>query len=656
MSNEAKAKQKMYSADALTLNVAKCLIQDFRTVANDCTLYSDHLDALQSGDIRAIRSTTPAVDVNMENPFNVKMDYQIASTLKRYRIKEDLYTDEELREQAIGKFVGVQHRLAALEDVPVNVYTQRVLQGAQVYIRLLLGEFDYDEHSRSCRFGRRASVGVKAREACEAARWNLPISGSLEQIRWFDSEMSQVSCVQEYWAKQRGSDPKRSTYQRCSSLKLTLVPKTFKSYRVIMPNTTIGSYMTYGIGVMLRKRLKAKGYDISILQDTHKSLAKSASVHGMYTTLDLSSASDTISVSLVEYLFPPDWFEIMNQSRIGHVSIPSPHATAQTFDCIESLTFGTMGVGYTFPLQTLVFLSILKSIWAIENGRCRATISVYGDDMIFPSSMYRKVVEVFEEVGFMINIDKTYHEGYFRESCGGDYHRGVDVRPFQPQNGSALVGKISYEAVLYKYINTLLMRWDQYVVAGTIQYLLSEIRRVVGAVKLVPCDYPDDSGLKCPTLSHWNFIQGVEIAKLKSLGNGSYRFPYLRFDALVRKEARHEPYLWLALREQCLDVDRYDRGSDSAWDPNLFVELRKLDTIDANRASLQELIDNQLLIKELVRLGDAPSVLIWLKDENHTVRDISGRRLRRLHAHTTVSGYGRYKRQSGISSFEDRRR
>lgn len=634
-----KVRRTQFSIDALTLNVAKSIIQDFRTVANDHTLYSNHLSGLQNGDMREVRATIPAVDFDTENPYKLKMDYQVASTLKRYRFQKDLYTDKDLKEDAINKFLSVQSRLATYEHRTLCMKTMEVLRGARVIIRQILGEYDYEEHSRSCRFGKRASAGIPALKACEAERWQIPITGSLKQISWFDAEMREYAPVQDYLARQKGSDPNRSTYREVDFLKLTLVPKTYKSLRVIMPNTTIGSYITYGLGTMIRKRLRRVGYDIAKLQVQHKSLAKRASEHGMFTTLDLSSASDTISRSLVQYLLPCDWFEVLDNARIGRVALPNGHI-------IESLTFCTMGVGYTFPLQTLIFLALLKSAWTVENGRCRATISVYGDDMIFPSSLYPTIVALFEDIGFMVNLDKTYHKGNFRESCGGDYCHGWDVRPFQPQNGQAHVGPRTYEAVLYKYVNTLLARWTEYEVAGTLRYLLSEIKRVTGKAKIVPGDFPDDSGIKCPSMRSWSFLDyDRDVAKPKHVGHGSYRFPYLRFIAGVKEEVRHEPYMWLALRDRFLDDSNHHR-LDSPWAPEDF-ELCPLD-------NLRQLVQNKHLIAEMVASGDAPTVLLWRKSENQSVRGISGRRLRRLVAYTTCGGIGHYKRQSGISSFEYR--
>jgi len=619
-------KRKSFTPEVLMQNVAKTLISDFRASSGDPTMYCSHLSALSRGDVGEIRATIPKLDVLNSHPAQFKRDYQIASLFKRYRFEKDLFSDAELVDSSIQKFMDVQSHIANHTLNTVSAFTDRVLSAAAVYISKVLGKYSDEEHRDLCRFGRRASVGVPSRLACEAARWELPLSGSPEQISWFDSEMSHIDCVQEYWINQLDSDPNRSNYQETSSLKLTLVPKTFKSLRAIMPNTTIGSYMSHGLGIIMRNRLKRIGYNLSTLQERHRLLAQRGSVTGYYVTADLSSASDTISVALVNRLFPKDWCDILHRSRIGTVVLPNGCA-------VESQTFCTMGIGYTFPLQTLVFLALLKSINAIMFNRVRCTISVYGDDMIYPRHLHETVARVLGEVGFIMNVDKTFCEGDFRESCGGDYYRGVDVRPFQPQNGPASVGSKTYEAILYKILNGLLRRWSEYEIGATIEYIMSELGRTAGVAKLVPGDFPDDAGIRCPTLRHWSFLTSrTDVATPKNMGHGIYRFSYLRFTANKREETRHEPYLWLALN-----------GGSRAPSGDLREPI-------AVGHPLTKLINN--LCGCDVQVGP----LIWgPHPDDLTVRsNITGRRLRRLASYVVDFGTGRYKRQSGFSCFESR--
>jgi hypothetical protein len=389
--------------------LASSLVSDFQTNLNDTDFCSTYQAMIRLGKIVDVRGLESAAKESM-TVAEFKAAYQIDSLLKRYRFSKDLFRDQELIDKAVMSYRETQDRLAALDLNSLSANCQLVLDLAARYIAKVLGEYDDIECRDLCRFGSGASVGVPARMASEAERWRIPISGSFEQIKWFDSEMSQIPIIKNYLDGQKGSasSEEDATYQLTSSLTLSLVPKSFKSFRAIMPNTTIGSYMSDGIGRIIRKRLKRNGYDIGTLQMRHRHLACQASQHGLLVTADLSSASDSISVALVERLFPPDWMDILHRSRIGLVSLPDGSS-------VESLTFCTMGIGYTFPLQTLVFLALLKAIEAVHFGRLdRRTISVYGDDLIYSSRMHKLVLYYFKWFGFVLNVDKTFAHGHFR--------------------------------------------------------------------------------------------------------------------------------------------------------------------------------------------------------------------------------------------------
>lgn len=629
---------KLFSVEKMMRMTVASLIRDFQGNLNDSGFCSNLQTSIVNGEIPRIRELLPTPDFNSDVS-QFKATYQIESVVKRFRFQKDTYSDADLIKKSIDSFIDTQHRVAAVSLDDVSAFSHTVLDLAAAYIRKVLGLYSDEEHRTLCRFGRRASVGIPAREACEGSRWELPISGSSEQISWFDSEMSQIDSVQEYWIRQLDSDPSRSVYRETSSLKLTLVPKTFKSLRSIMPNTTIGSYMSFGLGEMIRRRLKRAGYDISTLQQRHKYLAREASVHGQHVTLDLSAASDSISVALVQRLFPKDWFDILTRSRIGVVELPDKRR-------IESQTFCTMGIGYTFPLQTLVFLSLLFAVQATMYDRLdRRTISVYGDDMIYAVRMHSQVLSVFEEVGFIVNIDKSFHEGHFRESCGGDYFRGVDVRPFQPRNGATHVSKLAYEAILYKYINGLLMRWSEYEVVETLSYLLSEVVRVAGKAKVVPGDYPDESGIKCSTLGCWVFLSKANSAKVVSVGHGVFRFSYLTFKSDLRKETRHAPYYWLSLRGSDLPYhDNFGRTNSQTMGSGqgTFENNRKLSDETFDRINLACAERTLLIVRR-----DLPECAFRSK--------LTGKRVSRTSTYVTIGHTGRYKRQSGLSCFSGRR-
>jgi len=618
------------SIDCTMRNIAQCMISDFQDNLADPLFCQDFNVALKSQDISRIREAAPAPSFDMDEP-TFKATYQMQSLLKRHRFEKDLFTEDDLKTKAINTFLETQTRIASIDLMEPRL--AGVLHNARRFIARWLGPYDEEEHRSLCRFGRRASVGIPGRLACEAARWELPISGSKCQIEWFDAEMRGIDAVQNYWMHQLESDPpskERSIYHEIDTLKLTFVPKTYKALRGIVPNSTIGSYMSYGLGEMMRKRLKRIGYNIKTLQKRHRELAQIASDWDNLATVDLSSASDSISVALVQQLFPEDWFAVLCKSRIGKLKLPGTNTP------VQMETFCTMGVGYTFPLQTMVFLALVKGIQQYMYPLVHpGTVSVYGDDLIYPVDYHKWVTFFFGKAGFVINQEKSFSSGPFRESCGGDYYRSVDVRPFQPEGGGAKIrGGKSYEAVLYKMINGLLFRWSEYEVRRTLLYLVSELERNGSLIKRVPCDFPDDAGIKCPRIDSWDFLQHARCGRPKYVGHGVFRFPYLTFKVSTRKEDRHDPYYWVALRD-C------NGGLFDYSDP---MQLRAPVSFTVQ------------LINELTGADKrTPQLICKTVGANQSTRSkLTRRRQAHVETHVTVSGDGSYTSQLGTSTFGDR--
>jgi hypothetical protein len=80
---------------------------------------------------------------------------------------------------------------------------------------------------------------------------------------------------------------------------------------------------------------------------------------------------------------------------------------------------------------TVVFLGIERSIGTqMTREGVRALfgrVRVYGDDIIVPVEHVSPVISSLEAFGLKVNTGKSFWRGAFRESCGGDYYRGVDV-------------------------------------------------------------------------------------------------------------------------------------------------------------------------------------------------------------------------------------
>ena len=200
---------------------------------------------------------------------------------------------------------------------------------------------------------------------------------------------------------------------------LFTVPKSTEIDRCACKEPDINMYLQKGVGAHIRSRLKSVSINLDD-QSRNRSLARVGSIDGSLATLDLSSASDTVTRSCVEALLPRDWFLYLNDIRSQAVEVNGTYR--------ETEMFSSMGNGFTFELESLLFWSLCKTTCYLRGHP--GVISVYGDDIIVPSGAYDDVCWVLSEFGFRINPDKSFATGSFRESCGGHYHNGEDVTPF----------------------------------------------------------------------------------------------------------------------------------------------------------------------------------------------------------------------------------
>jgi hypothetical protein len=205
-----------------------------------------------------------------------------------------------------------------------------------------------------------------------------------------------------------------------SGNRVTFVPKTATTERAIAIEPLINIYAQLGLGQMIRRRLKAFAHIDLDDQTVNQQLAREGSIRGFLSTIDLSSASDTVSREVVRALLPDAWFGALDlcRSKVGILdNVPFVYEK-----------FSSMGNGFTFELESLLFWALARSACIISG--CPEMVSVYGDDIIVPVNAYDTLEEILTFFGFKLNRSKSFREGAFRESCGKDYYDGKDVRPF----------------------------------------------------------------------------------------------------------------------------------------------------------------------------------------------------------------------------------
>jgi hypothetical protein len=256
----------------------------------------------------------------------------------------------------------------------------------------------------------------------------------------------------------RPLDPEGSVYSvpvDVSVGKLHFVPKNSKTYRPICIEPVLNSLLQKGYGAVIKRRLRKFGVDL-FDQSRNQELARVGSAEGNLCTIDLKSASDTVSFGLVFNLLPMEWAVRLAECRTGTVECEGV--------LLDLEKFSSMGNGYTFELESLIFfglmsgvVSYLRQIGEIGSEE-RAPIGVYGDDLIIPTCGYDLAIRVLTYCGFEANPQKSYCTGPFRESCGADFFFGQDLRPFY------LREELS-DQVLYSFHNWAVRRGERAIAA-----------------------------------------------------------------------------------------------------------------------------------------------------------------------------------------------
>lgn len=278
----------------------------------------------------------------------------------------------------------------------------------------ILGRFpDTDVESVNGRFGPGATFGDRGRLTTLPDKMSsIP---TLTPAAW----PYHFPWLGTLWSKAVMSAGNRPSYVQGN--RFTTVPKDCTKDRGIAVEPSINLFYQLGYGRVLRGRLRRVGLDLTNGQDVHRRVACKASQDGSFSTIDLSNASDTVCTNLVKLVLPPLWFDALNELRSQKTLFKGRWHTLDKFS--------SMGNGFTFELETLVFLCLILAIRPDSSLEPGKDVYVYGDDIIVPSERSKEVVSALRFCGLTPNMKKTFVSGPFRESCGGDYFLGEDVRP-----------------------------------------------------------------------------------------------------------------------------------------------------------------------------------------------------------------------------------
>jgi hypothetical protein len=366
--------------------------------------------------------------------------YNLSQVLAFFQKRKDLDIGIDREAVAYRKFIESEESCRLVNE-RIQMWNRKkfhfspdvdlILYKAARKISAILGEVPQLEDLRP-RFGPGASTQITKRLASARAKLSEPFCCS-------EDLLPMASCLLEEmpgWVF-RPEDPDRALVPVViHDAKLCFVPKNAKTDRAICVEPSLNSMWQLAIGDDITRRLKRFGVDLSD-QTRNQSLAREGSITGALATLDLSSASDSLSRELVFHLLGYEWATFLDYFRSGFVQYGKVR--------MKLHKFSSMGNGFTFPLESLIFYALASS--CCESKKELERTSVYGDDIIIPVERAPLLIKALSDVGFTTNEKKSFIAGPFRESCGKDYLMGIDVRPSFLKDG--LTGADAF--VLHNY-------------------------------------------------------------------------------------------------------------------------------------------------------------------------------------------------------------
>ena len=353
------------------------------------------------------------------------LDYSVVSLLSKYK---GLKTGIDVTAVALQKFKSSEEvcretnlRFKNLASVR-NGRLHSVLHAAQRKIARLLGPFSLFALDRRYGWGPGATVEIPRRRASVDTKiCELPITVTRSARSMLHAEMVRDL----HWsASILGTIPEGdfcylpSTFLLTEESRIETVPKNAKTERVIAVEPRGNSFLQKGFGDYFRTKLRSVGVDLDD-QGRNQELARRAYSEG-FATLDLRAASDTVSKEVVYNLLPYDWAASMDAVRTRRAVMPDGSKVV-----LEK--FSSMGNGFTFELESLIFWALCSAVNDLNGGW--GEVAVYGDDIIVQREIATEVCLTLQFCGFSINDDKSFLDGPFYESCGEHYFQGFEVTP-----------------------------------------------------------------------------------------------------------------------------------------------------------------------------------------------------------------------------------
>jgi hypothetical protein len=252
-------------------------------------------------------------------------DYFLMNLLRKY---EALETGFDRKAIARGSWDATERRLKDVNErlSPSMVgqfgpTTLNLISRIQRKIEKVLGPNPTSQVLQECRWSGGATSDL--RRGTSYTRKMIP---SISVSRYAQPYLQKVLAADVHWTAgilgielAGPSTPIDVFYKIEEASRWLVVPKNAKTFRVIEANPTGNTFLQQGIHSWMRRRMHSFGIRLDD-QSINQKLAALALSYGL-ATLDLESASDSISCSLVWLLLPVNWAFLLDNIRTRYVKI-----------------------------------------------------------------------------------------------------------------------------------------------------------------------------------------------------------------------------------------------------------------------------------------------------------------------------------------------
>jgi hypothetical protein len=350
-----------------------------------------------------------------------------------------------------------------------------------------------------------------------------------------------------------------------SSAKVILVPKDSRGPRLISCEPVDFQWIQQGLSRAIVRRVEShpiSRWNVFFTdQGPNQRGALLGSMRNEYSTLDLKEASDRVHLDLVRLLFPGNLIDYLEAARSLTTEMP-------TGEVIKLQKYAPMGSALCFPVMALTIWSLLTA--AAPDADTRESILVYGDDVIVPTAFAESAITVLELFGLKLNRNKSCTKGLFKESCGTDAFKGVNVTPVRIRTVWDESPRPDVYTSWIEYANAYMNpRENADPVLGegrryytTYEYIVSRLNHVYGPIP------GKDMCLTCPSLR----VTPAEHGKFRKRFNKHLQKVQYRVRDVTTPSVNHEIDGWSMLlryfteaqKPPCDLSDRHSGGSVSA--------------------------------------------------------------------------------------------